>query len=145
MLPVKYIAIALACIAFTNGFDLETADDAFSLTAKVFEYVTKSWEIADKVEERVGDDQTPIVWFAKKKERMILHNFGVITDLIQSSQKDTADIRFLMLSSLKKLQNMPNVVLNGIQVNELLESVRSLENDYRTMEGKYQLLYCDFV
>ncbi|XP_050526498.1 uncharacterized protein LOC126897171 isoform X2 [Daktulosphaira vitifoliae] len=137
MLSIKSIIIALSCISLTNGFDLDMADDAFSLTAKVFEYVTKTWEIADKVEDRVGDDKAPVVWFTKKKERMILHNFGVITELLQSSQKDTADIRFMMLSSLKKLQNMPNVVLNGIQVNELLESVRSLENDYKTMEEKF--------
>ncbi|XP_050438388.1 uncharacterized protein LOC126844318 isoform X2 [Adelges cooleyi] len=144
MLLFKCIVIACTALTLTSGFDLETADDAFSLTAKVVEYVTKTWEIADKVEERVGNDNSPVVWFTKKKERMILHNFGIITQLMKTSQKDTDDVRSMMLGSLKKLQNMPNVVLNGIQVNELLESVRSIENDYKTMEEKFADAMLDF-
>jgi len=55
------------------------------------------------------------------------------------TQKETNDIRTMMLGSLKKLQSMPYAVLNGLQINELLESVRSIENDFSTMEGVYYI------
>lgn len=116
---------------------MDDADDVFELTTKVLGFVSKSWEVADKMEERVGDDKGPLIWYTKKKERLILTNFGRITHLVQMTQKETDDIRSMMLGSLKKLQNMHNAVLNGIQVNELLESVRSIENDFNTMEGAY--------
>lgn len=138
----KYL---IACLFLSappiSGVSLEDADDVFELTTKVFEYVAKSWEIAEKVGERIGNEDTPPVWFTKKKERMLMTNFGRITQMVHKTQKDTEDVRSLMLGSLKKLQSMPNTVLNGIQINELLESVRSIENDYTTMEGMYFCLY----
>lgn len=67
-------------------------------------------------------------------------NFGRITQLVFNLQKNTNDVRSTMLSSLKKLQSLPNTVLNGIQINELLQSVRSIENDYITLRGAYLLL-----
>lgn len=134
-----YFKYLLTCLVLSappiSGISVEDADDVFELTTKVFEYVAKSWEIADKVGERLGDEGTPAVWFTKKKERMLMTNFGRITQLVHKTQKDTEDVRSMMLGSLKRLQSMPNAVLNGIQINELLESVRSLENDYKTMEG----------
>jgi hypothetical protein len=117
-------------------------DDVFELTTKVFDFVSKSWEVADKVEERLGNENTPLVWYTKKKERKILSYFGQITQLVQITQKETNDIRTMMLVSLKKLQSLPDAVLNGMQINELLESVRSIENDFMTMEGMYCLYYC---
>jgi len=117
-------------------------DDVFELTTKVFDFVSKSWEVADKVEERLGSENTPLVWYTKKKERKILSYFGQITQLVQVTQKETNDIRTMMLVSLKKLQSLPDAVLNGMQINELLESVRSIENDFMTMEGMYCLYYC---
>lgn len=117
------------------GFDLEDADDIFELTTKVMHYVSSTWEIADKVEERVGNENGPLIWFTKKKERLILSNFEKITQLVHKTLKETSDVSSIMLRSLKKLESMPNTVLNGIQINELLESVRSIENDFKTMEG----------
>lgn len=128
------LAVALSAAA-CRGLDLDDVDDAFALTTKVFEYVSKSWEIVDKVEEHVGHDNTPLVWFAKKRERSILNNFGHITHMVRMTQKQNDEIRSITLGSLKKLQSLPGAVLNGIQVNELLESVRSIENDFKTMEG----------
>lgn len=136
----KYILAFLALLISPNiGFSVEEADDVFELTTKVMEMVSKSWEIVDKVEDRVGDVNAPLVWFTKKRERKILTNFGHLTHLVHMTQKETDNIRTMMLSSLKKLQSFPNAVLNGIQINEILESVRSIENDFRTMEGAYYL------
>lgn len=134
----KCILALLALLISPNiGFSIEEADDVFELTTKVMEMVSKSWELVDKVEDRVGDEKAPLVWFTKKKERQILSNFGHLTHLVHMTQKETDSIRTMMLSSLKKLQSLPNAVLNGIQINEILESVRSIENDFRTMEGTY--------
>jgi len=105
----------------------------------VLDVVGKSWDVADNMEDHLNGDDTPLVWFTKKKERKILSYFGHITHLVQMIQKETKDIRTMMLGSLKKLQSMPDAVLNGMQINELLESVRSIENDYSTMEGVYYL------
>lgn len=117
--------------------DSDDVENVFELTTKVFDVISKSWVIAEKVEERTGDDGTPLIWYTKKKERMLLNSFGRIAQLIHKIQKETNDVRSMMLGSLKKLQYMPNAFLNGIQINELLESVRSLENDFKTMEGMY--------
>lgn len=136
-----YLKYLLTCFILSappiSGVSIEDADDVFELTSKVFEYVAKSWQIADQVGERLGNEGTPAVWYTKKKERMLMTNFGRITQLVHNTQKDTEDVRTMMLGSLKRLQSMPNSVLNGIQINELLESVRSIENDYKTMEGMY--------
>lgn len=114
--------------------------DVYELTSTVFEFVEKSWVIANDVRERLETENTPPVWYTKKKERKLMTNFGRITQLVSKTQEDTDNVRSTMLSSLKKLQSLPDAVLNGIQINELLESVRSIENDYTTMEGAY-LLY----
>lgn len=134
------LSITTSNVYSTVSFD--DIDDVFELTTKVFDFVSKSWEVADKVEERLGSENTPLVWYTKKKERKILSYFGQITQLVQVTQKETNDIRTMMLVSLKKLQSLPDAVLNGMQINELLESVRSIENDFMTMEGMYCLYYC---
>lgn len=133
----KYLLISCLVLLIwpSCGFDLDNADDIFELTTKVMHYVTSTWEIADKVEERVGNENGPLVWYTKKKERLILNNFEKITQLVHKTLKETSDLSSIMLRNLKKLENMPNAVLNGIQINELLESVRSIENDFKTMEG----------
>ncbi|XP_027850312.2 uncharacterized protein LOC114129706 isoform X2 [Aphis gossypii] len=120
-----------------SDVSLDDVFDVFELTTKVFNFISKSWEVADDMENRIGNENTPLVWYTKKKERKILNYFGQITHLVQVTQKETNDIRTMMLVSLKKLESMPDVLLNGIQINELLESVRSLENDFMTMEEKF--------
>lgn len=125
----------LALSAARAAVDMEDVNDVFDLTVKVFGYVAKSWEIVDKVDEHVGKENTPQVWFTKKRERLILNNFGRITHIVSATQRQNDEIRSVTLGSLKKLQSLPNAVLNGIQINELLESVRSIENDLKTMEG----------
>lgn len=120
-----------------SNVSLDDVFDVFELTTKVLNFISKSWEVADDMEDRVGNENTPLVWYTKKKERKILNYFGQITHLVQVTQKETNDIRTMMLVSLKKLESMPDVLLNGIQINELLESVRSIENDFMTMEGMY--------
>lgn len=143
----KYIILltGVACLALTispcAGFDVEEVEDIYDLTAKVIGFVSKTWEVVDKVEERVSNEKTPLVWFTKTKERKILTNFGRITNLVKATTRDTDDLRSMMLGNLKKLQHMPNAMLNGIQVNELLESVRSIENDFNTMEGMHCTYY----
>ncbi|XP_022176915.1 uncharacterized protein LOC111038214 isoform X1 [Myzus persicae] len=136
----KYLLVcAVLLIPTSSGVSFDEVDDVFELTTKVFDFVSKSWEVADKVEERLGSENTPLVWFTKKKERKILSYFGHITHLVQMTQKETNDIRTMMLVSLKRLQSMSDAVLNGMQINELLESVRSIENDFSTMEEyKYE-------
>lgn len=118
--------------------DSDDVENVFELTTKVFDVISKSWVVAEKVEERTtGEDGTPLIWFTKKKERLLLNSFGRIAQFIHTIQKETNDVKSMMLGSLKKLQYMPNAFLNGIQINELLESVRSLENDFKNMEGVY--------
>lgn len=131
------LAFLALSVTSNKGISLEDADDVFELTTKVMETVSKSWDLIDKVEDRVVDEKTPLVWFTKKRERQILTNFGHITHLVHMTQKETDGVRSMMLSSLKKLQSMPITVLNGIQINELLESVRSIESDFLTMESMY--------
>lgn len=143
----KYLLVcSVLLISTSSSVSIDEVDDVFELTSKVFDFVSKSWEVADNVEDRLGDENTPLVWFTKKKERKILSYFGHITQLVQMTQKETNAIRTMMLGSLKKLQSMPDAVLNGLQINELLESVRSIENDFSTMEGVYHLFtylyYC---
>ncbi|XP_026816219.1 uncharacterized protein LOC113555852 isoform X2 [Rhopalosiphum maidis] len=137
----KYLLIcAMLSITTSNVYSTVSFDDindVFELTTKVFDFVSKSWEVADKVEDRLGNENTPLVWYIKKKERKILSYFGQITQLVQVTQKETNDIRTMMLVSLKKLQSLPDAVLNGMQINELLDSVRSIENDFMTMEEKF--------
>lgn len=118
-------------------FYVEDVDDVFDLTSRVLEIIAKSWRIIEKVEERAGDEKTPFAWYMKKKERMLLNNLGRIVQLVHVTQRETDDLRSMTLVSLKKLQSLPSAVINGIQVNDLLESVRSLENDYATMTGVY--------
>lgn len=136
--------MGVACLALMispcAGFDTEQVEDIYDLTSKVIGFVSKTWEVVNTVEERSGDEKTPLVWFTKTKERKILTNFGRLTYLVKATTKDTDDLRTIMLSNLKKLQSIPNAMLNGIQVNELLESVRSIENDFNTMEG----LHCTY-
>ncbi|XP_025418237.1 uncharacterized protein LOC112688982 isoform X2 [Sipha flava] len=124
----------LSCSPSSSGLEWDDVNDIFGMTKNVVEYVSKSWDIVDKVPEHVGSENTPLIWFTKKRERSILTNFGRITQIVRSMQKETDDIRSIMLSNLNKLQSMSDVVLNGIQINELLESVRSIENDFKTME-----------
>lgn len=135
----KYLLACLLMLSVSpsNQFDFDAADDVFDLTTRILEVIAKSWRIVEKVEERAGDEKTPLAWYMKKKERMLLNNLGHIAHLVHITQSDTDDIRSMMLGSLKKLQSLPKAVINGIQVNELLESVRSLENDYTTMTGAY--------
>lgn len=135
---MAYLALTITPI---KGFDSEDVEDVFELTTKVMEFVSKTWDVVNKVEEHTGDEKTPLVWFTKTKERKILANFGRITKLVKTTQKETDDIRSLMLGNLKKIQSLPDAMLNGIQVNELLECVRSIDNDFSTMEG----LYCKFT
>lgn len=138
----KYLLVwVVLLIPASGGVSFDEVDDIFELTNKVLEFVSKSWEVADNMEERLGSENTPLVWFTKKKERKILSYFGRITHLVQMTQKETNDIRTMMLVSLKRLQSMPDAVLNGMQINELLESVRSIENDFSTMEGVYYILF----
>lgn len=129
--------LLLLLVSSSNQVDSDDVENVFELTTKVFDVISKSWVIAEKVEERTGEDNAPVVWYTKKKERALLNSFGRISHLIQSIQKETNDVRSMMLGSLKKLQYLPNAFLNGIQINELLESVRSLENDFKIMEGVY--------
>lgn len=129
--------LLLFVLSSNQVIDSDDVENVFELTTKVFDVISKSWVIAEKVEERTSNDGAPLIWYTKKKERMLLSNFGRIAQLIHTIQKETNDVRSMMLGSLKKLQYMPNTFLNGIQINELLESVRSLENDFKTMEGVY--------
>ncbi|VVC42301.1 Protein of unknown function DUF4803 [Cinara cedri] len=132
------LMLAVLCLALfttTNSSVIsEDVEDVFDLTTKVLEYVSKTWDVVNKVEEHAGDEKAPLVWFTKTKERRILTSFGRITNLVKMTQTETDDIRTMMLSNLKKLQSIPDATLNGIQVNELLECVRSIENDFSTME-----------
>ncbi|XP_025191079.1 uncharacterized protein LOC112591459 isoform X2 [Melanaphis sacchari] len=137
----KYLLISVVLsITASNvncNLSFDDIDDVFELTTKVFHFISQSWDVADKMEEHLGDENTPIVWYTKKKERKILSYFGQITHLMQITQKETNELRTMMLVSLKKLQSLPDAVLNGMQINELLESVRSIENDFMTMEEKF--------
>lgn len=141
--------LLLSCSSSSSGLEIDDVSDIFGMTKNVVDYVSKSWDIVEKVPEHVGDENTPLIWFTKKRERTILTNFGRITQIVRTMQKETDDIRYIMLSNLNKLQSMSDVVLNGIQINELLESVRSIENDFKTMEGKvihilYNCYYLNF-
>jgi len=136
----KYLFVCVVLlIPASRGVSFDEVDDVFELTTKVLDFVSKSWEVADKVEDRLGNENTPLVWYTKKKERKLLSYFGHITHLVQMTQKETNDVRTMMLVSLKRLQSLPDAVLNGMQINELLESVRSIENDFSTMEGAHFL------
>lgn len=115
---------------------VDNVSDIYELTSKVFALVQSTWNFADKLDERLGDEQAPLVWYTKKKERAVISTFGRISQLIQNIQKETDDVRTMMFRSLSKLQSMPDVVLNGMQINVLLESVRSIENDFKTMKGQ---------
>lgn len=142
-----YFKYLLACLALStppiSGVYVQIGD-VFELTSRVFEFVEKSWVIADDARERLENENAPPMWYTKKNERKLMTNFGRISQMVSNTQKDTENVRTTMLSSLKKLQSLPDAVLNGIQINELLESVRSIENDYTTMEGVY-LLYINEI
>lgn len=136
----KFLLLCVVLSILASGdATIDEFDDVFELTSKVFDLVNKAWEVADRMDDRLGDENTPVAWYTKKKERKILNSFGHITQLMQINQKETNDIRTMMLVSLKRLQSMSDSILNGIQVNELLESVRSIENDFSTMEGVYYI------
>lgn len=135
------LVLSISVNSVCSNVSLDDVFDVFELTTKVFNFISKSWEVADDMEDHLGNENTPLVWYTKKKERRILNYFGQITHLVQVTQKETNDIRSMMLVSLKKLESMPDVLLNGIQINELLESVRSIENDFMTMEGMYYQYY----
>lgn len=132
-----YLSLTISPSNGVVGIDTEDVQDVFDLTTKVLDYVSKTWDVVNKIEERTGDEKAPLIWFTKRKERKILTNFGRITNLVKITQKETDDVRTMMLGNLKKLQSLPDAMLNGIQVNELLECVRSIENDFSTMEGLY--------
>ncbi|KAF0749740.1 Uncharacterized protein FWK35_00037102, partial [Aphis craccivora] len=133
------LVLSISVNSVCSNVYLDDIFDVFELTTKVFDFINKSWEVADNTEDHLGDENTPLLWYTKKKERRILNYFGQITHLVQVTQKETNDIRTMMLVNLKKLESMPDVLLNGIQINELLESVRSIENDFMTMEEyKYE-------
>lgn len=125
-----------------DHFDIiRKTTNIFSLTKHVLDIIEESWDIILKLEDRVGDQKTPMLWFIKKKERALLAHVSRISEFVHTTQKDTEEIRTMMLHSLKKLQSSPDAVLNGIQINELLESVRSIESDYTTMNGELDVFY----
>lgn len=134
---LAYVALSATSTAALVDDVVDNVNDVYELTSKVFELVQKTWDFADKMDERLGDENAPLVWYTKKKERKAVSTFGRISQLMQNIQRETDDIRTMMFSSLSKLQSMPDVVLNGMQINVLLESVRSIENDFKTMKGRW--------
>lgn len=111
----------------SGGIDTEHVNDIFGVTANVFEYVSNAWDVVNDVGER----------FAEAKERKILTEIRRITNMVKATQTETDDIKIAILGYLRNLKFSTDALFNGIQVGELLECVKSIQDDFSIMEGRY--------